>query len=111
MTDFKFLLKALEKLSKENPKGFTVTIPDLKPVTSGWAIGHKETQNSHGRKGLKRVIEHSMQTTKIVGGWKGYNNRYYFDTVMIEHDAREAIELKYEHKQKAIYHIDTGRIN
>lgn len=110
MTDFKNLVKALEKLSQENPKGFTVTIPDLKPVTSGWAIGHKETQNSHGRKGLKRVIEHSMQTTKIVGGWKGYNQKYYFDTVIIEHDARTAMDMKYDHGQHAIYHIESGRV-
>ena len=106
----KDLLKELWKMSKENPKGFTVTIPDLKPVTSGWAIGHKGTQNSHGRPGLKRVIAHSLNTTKVVGGWKGYGTKYYFDTVIITHDSQEAEDLKYENKQLAIYNIGTGRI-
>ena len=107
MTD---LVTALWKISKENPKGFTVTIPDLKPVTSGWAIGHKETQNSHGLAGLRKVVEHSQNTTKVVGGWKGYNGKFYFDTVIIEHDSQTAEDLKHEHNQLAIYNIGTGRL-
>lgn len=106
MTD---LLKAIQQIADENPRGFTVTIPDLKPVVSGWAIGHKETQNSHGRKGLKKVIEHSLRTTKVVGGWKGYDGKYYFDTVIIEHDAYKAADLKYLNGQMSIYQIETGR--
>ncbi len=51
-----------------------------------------------------------MQTTGIVGGWKGYDGRYYFDTVIIEADAGKALDLKHDHGQQAIYHIDTGRI-
>lgn len=105
-----YLIERLLQIAAANPKGFTVTIPDCKPVRSGWAIGHKETQNSFGRQGLRKVVEHSLQTTGIVGGWKGYNGRYYFDTVIIEHDASKALDLKHEHGQSAIYHLDTGRI-
>lgn len=94
----------------QNPRGFTVTLPDCKPVRSGYCIGHKETQNSFGKRGLKKVIEHSLRTTKVVGGWKGYNGRYYFDTVIIETDGMKALDLKAEHRQTAIYHLDTGRI-
>jgi hypothetical protein len=104
------LVKKLWKLSKENPKGFTVTIPELKPVTSGWCIGHKETQNSFNLKGLRKVVAHSMNTTKVVGGWKGYDGKYYFDTVIITRDVREANDLKFTHKQLAIYEIETGRV-
>lgn len=104
------LVKKLWLLSKENPKGFTVTIPDLEPVTSGWAIGHKATQNSHGRTGLRKVVAHSLSTTKVVGGWKGYNGRFYWDTVIISHDSQEAEDLKNEHKQIAIFNIKTGQI-
>ena len=82
----KDLVNKLWKLSKENRKGFTVSLPNLEPVTSGFVIGHIETQNSFGKAGLKRVIEHSLQTTKIIGGWGGYKGRYYFDTVIIVHD-------------------------
>lgn len=107
MTD---LIERLWQIAKANPTGFTVSIPGCEPVRSGWAIGHKETQNSFGRHGLKKVVEHSMQTTGIVGGWKGYDGRYYFDTVIIEADAGKALDLKHDHGQQAIYHIDTGRI-
>jgi hypothetical protein len=106
----KDLIKNLLRIAAENPKGFTVTIPDCQPVTSGYAIGHRYTQNCHGEKGLKKVVEHSLKTTGVVGGWKGYNNRYYFDTVIITNDGSEALDLKHEHGQAAIYHLDTGRI-
>lgn len=104
------LIEWLLEIAAMNPKGFTVTIPDCQPVTSGYAIGHRDTQNCHGEKGLKMVVEHSLQTTGVVGGWKGYNGRYYFDTVIITHDGMEALDLKEEHHQAAIYHLDTGRV-
>lgn len=104
------LLKRLLQIAAENPKGFTVTIPDCEPVTKGWCIGHGETQNSHGVKGLKRVIEHAAQTTGVVGGWKGYKGKYYFDTVIITYDPMEALDLKVEHGQHAIYNLETGKI-
>lgn len=106
----KDLVLKLWQIARENPIGFTVTIPDCQPVKAGWAIGHKETQNSFGMAGLKRVVEHSLQTTGVVGGWKGYDGRFYFDTVIIEADSETAIDLKHEHRQQAIYHLETGRI-
>lgn len=81
-SSMKELVKAIQEIAKKNPKGFTVAIPDLEPVRFGWAIGHKETQNSHGVKGLKKVIAHSLKTTKVVGGWSGYS-KYFYDTVSI----------------------------
>lgn len=106
----KDLIKKLLVIATENPRGFTVTVPDLEPVTTGWCIGHKDTQNSFGRKGLKKVLEHSLETTKVMGGWKGYNGKFYFDTVIITHDGMEALDLKHEHKQLAAYHLETGKI-
>lgn len=110
ISSMKSLIERLLEIAAENPKGFTVTIPDCEPVTSGYAIGHRDTQNCHGEKGLKKVVEHSLQTTGVVGGWQGYNDRYYYDTVIIVQDGHEALDLKEEHKQAAIYHLDTGRI-
>ena len=106
----KELLKKLKVIAAQNPKGFTVTVPDLEPVTKGWCIGHKDTQNSFGDKGLEKVLEHSLETTGIVGGWKGYHGRYYFDTVIVVEDGMEALDLKEEHGQLAIYNLETGKI-
>lgn len=104
------LVKAIERIAAENPAGFTVTVPDLQPVTSGWCIGHRDTQNCFGRKGLKKVVAHALETTGVVGGWKGYDKRYYFDTVIITHDINEAFDLRFEHKQQAAYNLETGRV-
>lgn len=107
MTD---LVKKLLRIAAENPNGFTVTIPDLRPVKAGWCIGHRDTQNSHGPAGLKSVVAHSLKTTGIVGGWKGPDGRYYFDTVIVTDDRDEALRLKREHGQMAAYHLETGTI-
>lgn len=104
------LLKRLLEIAAENPNGFTVTIPDCEPVTKGWCIGHRETQNSHGLKGLKKVVEHAERTTGVVGGWKGYEGKFYWDTVIITFDPMEALDLKVEHGQHAIYNLETGKI-
>lgn len=104
------LIERLMQIAAANPKGFTVTIPDCIPVRTGWAIGHRDTQYSFGKKGLQKVVKHSLQTTRIVGGRKGYDGRYYFDTIIIEDDPYKAIDLKQEHRQQAIYNLQTGKI-
>lgn len=104
------LVKAIEAIAAANPTGFTVTVPDLEPVTAGWCIGHKDTQNCFGRKGLKKVVAHALETTRVVGGWRGYDKRFYFDTVIITHNINEAFDLKYDNQQQAIYQIETGRV-
>jgi len=106
----KDLLNKLLAIATENPKGFTVTVPDLEPVKSGWCCGHQETQNCFGKKGLRKVLAHALETTKVVGGWKGYDGRVYFDTVIITNDPNEALDLKHEHKQLAVYNLETGKI-
>ena len=35
-----------------NPEGFTVNAATLQPVTSGYAVALKKTQNSFGNEGL-----------------------------------------------------------
>lgn len=96
------------QIAKRNPEGFTIYLKTLKPVISGYCIGHKETQNAFGNEGLKRVIEHAEKTTGIVGGWQGPDGNYYFDTVIVTNDRNEALKLKAEHEQIAVFHLDTG---
>jgi fructokinase len=51
MTD---LVDAIFEIAKKNPEGFTVEVPSLKPVTSGYIAACKETQSCFGKQGLKR---------------------------------------------------------
>ena len=107
---FNDLFEILWDLSKEYPQGFTVTVPDGKAVRKGWCCGHIETQNCFGRKGLKKALEFALENGLAVGGWKGYNGKYYFDAVILTDDPEEAEDLKYRHKQQAVYNIETGKI-
>lgn len=105
----KDLFEKIWQIAGENPEGFTVSLPDCKPVTAGIAIGHSATQNSFGKEGLRKVIKHSLSTTSIVGGWL-YDGHYYFDTVIITDNVEEALKLKSEHKQIAIYWIEKSQV-
>ena len=106
----KNLIEKLWQIAKENPAGFTVSIPNCEPLKSGYCIGHRETQNSFGKKGLAHTIKIAKQNSNVVGGWKGYNGKFYFDAVIVTNDGFEALDLKSEHSQIAIYHLDTGRV-
>jgi hypothetical protein len=105
----KSLFKKVWQIAEQNPVGFTISVPDCQPVTKGFAIGHKATQNCFGKKGLRKVIAHSLKSTKVVGGW-AEGGKFYFDTVIIVHDKELALKLKTEHKQIAIYWIEQGQI-
>lgn len=109
-------MKSLEQLTREiwaiaqsNPLGFTVSIPNCNFVTQGWAIGHSATQNSFEKKGLAVCIAFAQDYGLAVGGWKGYDGRFYFDAVIIEENGNIALDLKEEHNQLAIYNIGTGQ--
>lgn len=39
-----------------NPSGFTVNAATLQPVTAGYAVAMKQTQNSFGAEGLKNIV-------------------------------------------------------
>lgn len=103
------LFNEIWRIAGENPEGFTIQLEDLQPVKAGFAIGHSETQNSFGKSGLRKVIIHSLKTTKVLGGWM-HNGRYYFDTVIIVHDKQTALKLKADHDQIAIYWIEEGQV-
>lgn len=99
------LIEQLLKLAGQNPYGFTVRIPDLEPVTKGWVVAKKETQDCFGIEGLKKVIALSNETTKIVGFWK--DEKLYWDTVMTFENEDEATQAGIENGQLAIFNLDT----
>lgn len=104
MEDF---FKQLMYLAKRNPSGFTITTIDLEPVTKGWVIGLKETQNCFGIEGCEKAFMIAKQKTGFFGGWS-YNDLFYFDAVIITFDEKEAIRLGIENEQIGIYNLETG---
>lgn len=61
-----------------NPEGFTVNAANLQPVTTGYAVALKRTQNSFGAEGLAKVanvIEELQASSEMngralaFGGW------------------------------------------
>lgn len=102
------MINKIKQIASENPYGFTIYTTTLQHVSSGWVVALKETQNSFGDEGLKKVWELAKRTTGIMGGWKD-GKLFYWDCVMIVDNEAEAIRLGIENEQLEIYHLDTGK--
>ena len=98
------MIEKILKIADENPNGFTISL-DFKIPTTGFVVAMKETQNSFGIDGLKKVIEFAMKNETFIGGWKE-KNQYYFDASKIYTDKNEAIKVGIENEQIAIYDLD-----
>ncbi|MDR0844794.1 MAG: hypothetical protein LBN71_06200, partial [Tannerella sp.] len=68
------LFEAIKAIAYENPAGFTVKIPEMEFVTSGYVAAYLETQNCFGDAGLMKVLEHAGKHENIVGGWQNEEN-------------------------------------
>lgn len=104
----KELIDRVWEYSLNNPDGFTINIETLKPIKFGIVAAYLETQNSFGKDGLKRAIEHSLKHQKIVGGWLNNESGYfYFDSnkVFKNSELQQAIEFAKENKQLAIFDL------
>jgi hypothetical protein len=104
----KSLIDRVWEYALKNPMGFTIDLRTIKPVKFGICVAHLETQNSFGKEGLKKAINHALNHNKIVGGWlNDENNFFYFDSVRIfpNHKLKEAIEFAKTNKQYAIYDL------
>lgn len=94
--------------SLNNPQGFTIDIESFKPVTKGIAVAYLETQNSHSKESLQKVINHAKMNHNKIGGWLD-DDLYYFDSVRIfeTSELEKAIEFAKEQKQIAIFNLTT----
>jgi fructokinase len=98
----------IEKLAKNNPEGFTVSLPNLEPVTKGYAVAYKDTQDSFGTEGLKKAYNHAMSHDKIIGGWLNKkNNQYYYDSIKIFQNEEQAKDFGRDQEQIAIFDLNT----
>lgn len=98
-----------------SPEGFTVDAANLQPVTTGFAVALKRTQNSFGAEGLAKVanvIEELQASgnlngrTLAFGGWyDSESGFYYYDATVIFQDRAEAIEAGRANDQIAIFDL------
>ena len=109
------VISSVAAIAALNPEGFTVNAANLQPVTTGYAVALKRTQNSFGAEGLAKVanvIEELQDScnlngrTLAFGGWYDTESRlYYYDATVIFQDREEAIEAGRANEQIAIFDL------
>lgn len=103
------LIAEILEISRKNPAGFTIDLNTLQYVPSGYSVAYEATQDSFGIEGLTKVIEHAQAHEGYIGGWRSGDD-YYFDSVMIVQDEKEAIRLGKANHQIAICKLKPLRV-
>lgn len=110
-SSMKKLIEAIQEIAEQNPDGFTVELTTLKKVSKGISVAYLETQDSFGNEGLKKVLLHSQSHDGIIGGWLNEENgKFYYDSIKIFHDEKEAVKFGIENEQIAIFDITNLRL-
>lgn len=109
------VISSVAAIAAMSPEGFTVNAANLQPVTTGYAVALKCTQNSFGAEGLAKVanvIEELQASgnlsgrTLAFGGWyDSGSGLYYYDATVIFQDRAEAIEAGRANEQIAIFDL------
>lgn len=106
------LTSEILNFASKNKSGFTLDLTTLKPITSGFVVSYKETQNSFNALEVQGVIEHALKNDKVIGGWfNEKNNKFYFDSnkVFSINELEEAIEFGKKNEQISIFNLDRGK--
>ena len=96
--------------SQSHPDGFTLNIRTMTEPTEGIAVSYAETQNSHSRDQLDKVVSHALSHDGYVGGWLNTENGlYYFDSTKLfpETSLKEAIQFGKDNGQMSIFILST----
>lgn len=109
------VISTVAAIAAINPDGFTVNAATLQPVTTGYAVALKRTQNSFGAEGLAKVanvIEELQAASEMngrtlaFGGWyDSESGLYYYDATVIFQNRAEAIEAGRVNEQIAIFDL------
>ena len=96
--------------SQAHPDGFTLDVRTMTEPTNGIAVSYVDTQNSHSRDQLDKVVEHALNHDGFVGGW--YNSEdglYYFDSTRLfpEDSLKEAIQFGKDNSQHSVFILST----
>ena len=92
--------------SQSHPDGFTLDIRTMTEPAEGIAVSYAETQNSHSRDQLDKVVSHALCHDGYVGGWLNTENGlYYFDSTKLfpETSLKEAIQFGKENGQYSVF--------
>ena len=109
------VIKKVAAIAALNHAGFTVNAANLQPVTSGFAVAMKQTQNSFGNEGLAKVanVIDELQASGNLngralafGGWyDSESGLFYYDATLIYQDREKAIEAGRTNEQIAIFDL------
>lgn len=94
-----------------HPDGFMLDIRTMTEPTEGIAVSYAETQNSHSRAQLDKVVRHAVQHDGYVGGWLNSNDGlYYFDSSKLfpENELRSALQFGRDNRQYSVYILSLG---
>lgn len=92
-------------ITKLNPEGFTCDLEGNK-IKDGFAVGTAETDNCTGRLGLMKVLRDSYKRFLQVGGWLDKsNNVFYYNSVRVYDNIRQAMDFAIANNQKVIYDL------
>lgn len=97
--------------SQTHPAGFTLDIRSMSEPAEGIAVSYLETQNSHSRYQLDKVIRHALSHDGYVGGWLNTENGlYYFDSTKLfpETSLKEAIQFGKENGQYSLFILSSS---
>ena len=78
--------------------------------TEGIAVSYAETQNSHSRDQLDKVVRHALSHDGYVGGWLNTENGlYYFDSTKLfpESSLKDALLFGKENGQHSVFILST----
>ncbi len=102
-------IAALAAIAAANPEGFTVNAKTLTPVTSGYAVAVRATQNSFGPVGLAAVVDYANTDQEVTafGGWlDSETGLYYYDAVVITDNFERAKAIAEREGQIAFFSLD-----
>lgn len=97
---------ALAAIAALNPDGYTVDAKTLQPITRGYSVAVKGTQDSFEAAGLRHVIDYQAKhpECQAFGGWlDSETDLYYYDACIIVDTKAEAMALAKENAQIAFF--------
>jgi ABC-type amino acid transport substrate-binding protein len=96
--------------AQTHPDGFTLNIRTMTEPTEGIAVSYAETQNSHSRNQLDKVVGHALSHDGYVGGWLNSDDGlYYFDSTKLfpETALKKAVEFGKDNGQYSAFILST----